>query len=117
MLARAAVHLDFTNSQALGFPCLVAFAAAAYWVGHHLPLRYTAFVVALLAVSAWHAWTVDQFFSLPRFMATSFPSFIALPAVLEGRPRLVWVLPAWLLVSAALLVVYASLYATWHFVG
>jgi hypothetical protein len=117
VLARAAVHLDFTNSQALGLPCLIAFAAAAYWVAHHLPLRYTAFVVALLAVSAWHAWTVDQFFSLPRFMATSFPSFIALPAVLEGRPRLVWVLPAWLLASAALLLVYASLYATWHFVG
>lgn len=116
VLGRAVIHLDVGNSQALGLPVLVAFGVAGVWVLWRLPLSYGVYVAGIWVLSAWHGWTIDQFYSVPRFLMTAFPCFLWLPAVTAGtRARLLPMVLA--TVSTPLLALYSAEYATWHFVG
>jgi hypothetical protein len=97
---------------------LLAFLAAAVvaivGVLRLLPLAYGAYVVAALALPLSYPVRAQPLMSLPRFLVVLFPLAMWLAAWLAVRPRAQR--PA-LVLSAALMALFAAQFATWHWVA
>jgi hypothetical protein len=97
---------------------LLAFLAAAVvatvGVLRLLPLAYGAYVIAALALPLSYPVRAQPLMSLPRFLLVLFPLAMWLAAWLAVRPRAQR--PA-LVVSAALMALFAAQFATWHWVA
>jgi Mannosyltransferase (PIG-V) len=97
---------------------LLAFLAAAVvaivGVLRLLPLAYGAYVIAALALPLSYPVRAQPLMSLPRFLVVLFPLAMWLAAWLAVRPRVQR--PA-LVVSAALMALFAAQFATWHWVA
>jgi hypothetical protein len=93
---------------------LAAAAAAIVGVLRVLPLAYGAYVIAALALPLSYPVRAQPLMSLPRFLVVLFPLAMWLAAWLAVRPRAQR--PA-LVVSAALMALFAAQFATWHWVA
>jgi Mannosyltransferase (PIG-V) len=97
---------------------LLAFLAAAVvaivGVLRLLPLAYGAYVIAALALPLSYPVRAQPLMSLPRFLVVLFPLAMWLAAWLAVRPRAQR--PA-LVLSAALMALFAAQFATWHWVA
>jgi hypothetical protein len=97
---------------------LLAFLAAAVvatvGVLRLLPLAYGAYVIAALALPLSYPVRAQPLMSLPRFLVVLFPLAMWLAAWLAVRPRAQR--PA-LVASAALMALFATQFATWHWVA
>jgi hypothetical protein len=97
---------------------LLAFLAAAVvaiaGVLRLLPLAYGAYVIAALALPLSYPVRAQPLMSLPRFLVVLFPLAMWLAAWLAARPRAQR--PA-LVISAALMALFAAQFATWHWVA
>jgi hypothetical protein len=97
---------------------LLAFLAAAVvaiiGVLRVLPLAYGAYVIAALALPLSYPVPAQPLMSLPRFLVVLFPLAMWLAAWLAARPRARR--PA-LVGSAALMAIFATQFATWHWVA
>jgi hypothetical protein len=93
---------------------LVAGAVATVGVLRTLPLAYGAYVLAALALPLSYPVSSQPLMSLPRFLVVLFPLSMWLAAWLAARPRAQ--IPA-LAFSALLMVLFATQFATWHWVA
>ena len=110
----ALLRLDPTRIEAYGFPLLVAFAAGTAWALRRLPPGYGLFAGANLVLDVSQAYTVGGFEAIPRYLAVVVPCYFAFASWLAPH-RLLRV--AWLSVSAAALLLFASLFGSSRFVG
>lgn len=79
-----------------------------------LPGWLGAYALAILAVPVLFASVSNPLLSAPRFVLAAFPVFIVLGAtVLQSRKALVW----WLLLSAAISLVFTAFFVGWYFVA
>jgi hypothetical protein len=88
--------------------------AALVGVLRRLPLAYGAYVLAALALPLSYPVSAQPLMSLPRFLLVLFPLTIAQAGWLGAHPR---ALRPLLVLSAVLLAVFASQFATWHWVA
>jgi hypothetical protein len=93
---------------------LIAAVPALVGVLRLLPLAYGAYVIAALALPLSYPVAPQPLMSLPRFLVVLFPLGIWLAAWLAARPRAQR--PA-LVVSALLMALFATEFATWHWVA
>ena len=93
---------------------LLAAVPAIVGVLRTLPLAYGAYVLAALALPLSYPVSAQPLMSLPRFLVVLFPLAMWFAAWLAARPRAQT--PA-LVVSAALLGLFAAEFATWHWVA
>jgi hypothetical protein len=96
------------------FAFLLAALAAIVGVLRRLPVAYSAYVLAALALPLSYPVAAQPLMSLPRFLVVLFPLFMWFGAFLQRRPR---VRPALLVASALLLAFFAGQFATWHWVA
>jgi|SRR5579875_327101 len=100
------------NLELFGFAVL---ALVATWgCARRLPLPYTAYLIAALALPLSYPASGEPLMSLPRFLLVLFPIYIWLGAALSNRRRLAVAL---LLASALSLVFFTGAFATWHWVS
>ena len=83
-------------------------------VVRRLPAAYALYVLAALALPLSYPVAGQPLMSLPRFLLVLFPLHIVLGAWLAEHPRARRPL---LVTSAALMVVFAAQFATWHWVA
>jgi hypothetical protein len=114
---RGVHHLDDPASRAdvVLFGFLVAAVPAVVGMLRRLPLAYSAYVLAALALPLSYPVGPQPLMSLPRFLAVLFPLFMWLGAWLAegGRRRRAAVLAP----SAAGLAIVTAVFATWHWVA
>jgi hypothetical protein len=79
-----------------------------------LPLAWSAYVVAALALPLSYPVGPQPLMSLPRFLLVLFPLFVWVALWCDGRP---WRGRVLLALGAAGLTVYSGIFATWHFVA
>jgi hypothetical protein len=99
------------NLMLFGF--LVFALVGAYGVVRRLPAAYGAYVVTALLLPLSYPVTPQPLMSLPRFLAVLFPIFMWLAIVCEER-RVTDRVAA---VSALVLGLFVTQYATWHFIA
>jgi hypothetical protein len=100
------------NLEATAYLALFAGLTIVAW--RRLGAAYGVFCVASLAIPLATPTRAQPLLSLPRFSLVLFPAFIALAAVLEGRPRLALAVVG---VSSVLLGVSAVRWGLWQFVA
>ncbi len=93
---------------------LVAAIPAVIGVARLLPAAYGVYVIAALALPLSYPVSSQPLMSLPRFLVVLFPLRIWAAVWLIERPRLR--MPA-LVLSAALMALFAAQFATWHWVA
>ncbi|MEA2156115.1 MAG: hypothetical protein QOE11_2255 [Solirubrobacteraceae bacterium] len=96
------------------FGWLVLTAAAVAGAARRLPVAYSAYVVAALALPLSYPVGPQPLMSLPRFLAVLFPLAIWLALWMTGR---VWRERLVAAAFAAGLAVYTAIFATWHWVA
>jgi hypothetical protein len=96
------------------FAFLLAAIPAVVGVLRTLPFAYGAYVIAALALPLSYPVVAQPLMSLPRFLVALFPLNIWLARWLAVRPR---VSAAALAVSALLMGVFVSQFASWHWVA
>jgi hypothetical protein len=111
---RALLTLDPTRIEAYGFPLLVAFLAGTAWALRRLPLGYGLFAVASVVIDVAQSYNVGGFEAIPRYLAVIVPCYFAFASWLAPHSILK---VAWLGVSAALLLLFATFFGAWRFVG
>jgi hypothetical protein len=105
------VSYDARNLIDLGF---VALAAGALFVSlRRVPVAYTAYAVAQLAVATSFPSPHEALMGFPRYALAMFPLFIGAAGWLSARPRL---RDAVLVASGALLALFSGLWAYWALV-
>jgi hypothetical protein len=93
---------------------LIAALAAVLGVLRRLPLAYGAYVIAALALPLSYPVSAQPLMSLPRFLMVLFPLFIWFALWLADHPRAQRPV---LVLSGALMAVFAAQFATWHWVA
>lgn len=93
---------------------LVLAVPAVVGVVRRLPLAYGAYTIAALALPLSYPVRAQPLMSLPRFLLVLFPLTIWLAAWLTDHPRARWPV---LVLSGALMAVFAAQFATWHWVA
>jgi Mannosyltransferase (PIG-V) len=96
------------------FGFLIAGIVALVGAARRLPLAYTAYAVAALALPLSYPVGPQPLMSLPRFELVLIPLWMWWGAWLYAHPR--WRAPA-LTVSAAGLALFTGIFATWHFIA
>jgi hypothetical protein len=96
------------------FAWLVAGAVAFGLALRRVPVAYTAYLVAALALPLSYPVGPQPLMSLPRFFAVLFPLAIAVAVWMTGR---VWRERLVVLASSAGLAVYAGIFGTWHWIA
>jgi hypothetical protein len=110
----AVASLDPTRIEAYGFPIALAFAAGAVWAVRRLPLGYGTFAGANLVIDVAQSYNVGGFQAIPRYLAVIVPCYLAFATWLAPH-RILSVV--WLAVSAAGLLLFATFFGAWRFVG
>ncbi len=96
------------------FAWLVIGVVAAVGAAIRLPVAYSAYVLAALALPLSYPVGPEPLMSLPRFLAVLFPLAIGVALWMTGR---VWRERLVLAASIGGLVVYTAIFATWHWVA
>jgi hypothetical protein len=111
---RAVLTLDPTRIEAYGFPLAVAFAAGSFWALLRLPVGYGLFAAANVVIDVAQSYNVGGFEAIPRYLAVIVPCYFAFATWLAPHRILT---AAWLTVSAAMLLLFATFFGAWRFVG
>jgi len=111
---KAFIEGDPFNSEAIGVPILLIFAAGAVWVALRMPASYGVFAIAQILLAAQQGLYLHIFSLVPRTISVIFPCYFAFATFLAPRRSLQL---AWLLISASILVVNAIMYGGWRFIG
>jgi hypothetical protein len=98
----------------IDFAFLLAALPALVLVLRTLPFAYFAYVLAALALALSYPIATEPLMSLPRFLLVLFPLTIAAASWLSEHPR---ARLGALALSAALMIVSAAQFATWHWVA
>jgi hypothetical protein len=96
------------------FAWLVAGAVAFGLALRRVPVAYTAYLVAALALPLSYPVGPQPLMSLPRFFAVLFPLAIAVAVWMTGR---IWRERLVIVGSSAGLAVYAAIFGTWHWIA
>ena len=108
------LRLEPLRVEGYAFPVAVAFGAGAAWALRRLPPGFGLFAVANVLIDVAQGYSVGGFQAIPRYLAVIVPCYLAFAAWLAPH-RLLRV--GWLVLSAALLLLFATLFGSWTFVG